>query len=68
MQWLLSITFIREIHRPSSEKLWHIPQAEVLPMLPGLFERCVPLEAHDTSYFADSASILSFSNILSDII
>jgi hypothetical protein len=57
-----------EMQRPSSAKLWQMPQAEALPMPPFELLRCVPLEAHDTSYFAAPANILSFSRLLSDII
>ena len=36
-------------------------------MPPGVFFRVVPLEAHETSYFADSARVLSFSRTSSFI-
>lgn len=58
----------REIHRPSSAKLWQIPHPAALPILPLLCWREVPLEAQETSYLADSASIFSFSSTLSSII
>jgi hypothetical protein len=58
-----------DTHRPSSVKLWHIPiPPTVLPIPPDWFRRTVPLEAHETSYFADSAKTLSFSNIVSFIL
>ena len=54
------MTLSKEMHRPSSAKLWQIPQPPtVLPSRPGLLERTVPLDAQDTSYLADSASIFS---------
>jgi hypothetical protein len=37
-------------------------------MVPDLFDLCVPLEAQETSYFADSARIFNFSKIFSGII
>ena len=52
--------FKSEIHRPSSAKLWQIPHPAALPIAPLLCEREVPLEAQDTSYFADSAKIFNF--------
>jgi len=60
--------FRSETHLPSSVKLWQIPQPEALPMPPVILEREVPLEAQDTSYFADSARIFSFSRTFSFII
>lgn len=51
-----------EMHRPSSAKLWQIPQPPtVLPSVPGELRRTVPLLEQDTSYLADSASILSLA-------
>jgi len=38
-----------------------------LPNPPDLLALTVPLEAHETSYFADSARTLSFSNTASFI-
>ena len=41
------------MHRPSSAKLWHIPHPPtVFPTPPEELRRTVPLEEHDTSYFA----------------
>jgi hypothetical protein len=60
--------FSNDTHRPSSVKLWQIPHPAALPMEPGLFFRLVPLEAQDTSYFADSARIFSFSSTFSFIL
>ena len=59
--------FKSEIHRPSSAKLWQIPHPAALPIAPLLCEREVPLEAQDTSYFADSAKIFNFSSTFSSI-
>lgn len=55
------------MQRPSSAKLWQMPQPAALPIIPLFFPREVPLEAHETSYFADSAKILNFSNTFSSI-
>jgi hypothetical protein len=57
-----------EMQRPSSAKLWQMPQAEAFPIPPLVLFLWVPLEAHDTSYFAAPASIFSFSRLLSEII
>ena len=59
--------FNKEIHRPSSAKLWQIPQPAALPIIPLFLEREVPLDAQDTSYLADSANIFSFSRTVSFI-
>ncbi len=59
MQWLVSIVFKSDTHRPSSVKLWQMPQPEALPVVPALLRRVTPLEAHETSYFADSVRICS---------
>lgn len=51
------------MHLPSAAKLWHSPDATVLPMpfpSPLLDE---PLEEHETSYLAASARIFSLSII-----
>ena len=58
------IIFVRNI----SVKLWQIPHPAALPIAPLLCEREVPLEAQDTSYFADSAKIFNFSSTFSSII
>lgn len=66
---LVSITLSREIQRPSSAKLWQMPQPPtVFPSMPALPERTVPLEEQETSYFADSASIFSLLRTFSSII
>lgn len=67
MQELVSIILSREMHRPSSEKLWQMPQPAALPIIPFLPEREVPLDAHETSYFADSANIFSLLSTFSFI-
>lgn len=67
MQLLVSIIFNKEIHRPSSAKLWQIPQPAALPIIPFFPERDVPLDAQDTSYLADSANTFSFSSTFSFI-
>ena len=57
-------TFNREMHRPSAEKLWQIPQAIALPIPPfSEAPRSTPLEVQATSYFAESDSIFSFSSV-----
>ncbi len=66
MQWLVSITFSREMQRPSSANEWQMPTPPtVLPTIPFLPLRTVPLDEHDTSYFADSASIRNRSIVFS---
>ena len=68
MQWFVSMILRRDTQRPSSVKLWQMPiPPTVLPNPPDVFLRTVPLEAHETSYLADSASIFSFSKIPSFI-
>ena len=67
MQLLVSMIFNNEIQRPSSEKLWQMPQPDALPIPPDLFGREVPLDAQDTSYFADSVSIFNLFRIASFI-
>ena len=63
---LLVIKILNKLtHRPSSVKLWQIPQATPLPIPLVSFFRLLPLDAHDTSYLAASARMLSFSCILS---
>ena len=44
-----------------------MPHPAALPTLPLRWAREVPLDAHDTSYFADSASTLTFSSTASFI-
>lgn len=57
------------MHLPSDDHAWQIPAADALPMPPTvLFFRSTPLDTQDTSYFAASDRILSFSNKLSSII
>ena len=54
------------MHRPSSAKLWHIPMPPTVFPIPRLrFERTVPLDEHDTSYFADSVNMRNFSRVCS---
>ena len=66
MHELVSIVFSSEMQRPSSAKLWHIPiPPTVLPNPPRVLDRTVPLDEHDTSYFADSVSIFSFFSVSS---
>ena len=71
MQWFVSMIFSNEMHRPSSAKLWQMPMPPTVlptPQASPLFfrlERTVPLDEHETSYFADSVNILSFSNVCS---
>ena len=55
--------FKSEIHLPSAEKLWQIPQAFELPRDPFIPFLSTPLDVHATSYFAASARIRSFSCI-----
>lgn len=59
--------FSSEIQRPSSAKLWQIPQPTAFPIPPFLDDREVPLDAQETSYLADSASIFNFSSTVSFI-
>ena len=60
------MTFSNEMQRPSSANEWQMPTPPtVLPTMPALPLRTVPLDEHDTSYFADSASIRSFSRVFS---
>jgi hypothetical protein len=58
---LVISTLSSEMHRPSAEKLWHMPQDAALPRPLGPDFLLTPLEVHDTSYFAASVSIRSFS-------
>ena len=62
MQKLVSIILNSDTQRPSSVKLWHTPHDPVLPGAPSIPRRRTPPDEHDTSYFADSANILSFSD------
>ena len=57
--------FNSETQRPSAVNEWQIPQREALPIPLFLLLREVPLEAHEMSYFADSAKISSFEIIFS---
>lgn len=61
MQTLVIKSFSREIHRPSSDQEWQIPEAAGAPKAPFLLALEEPDEEHDTSYLADSAKILIFS-------
>jgi hypothetical protein len=42
-----------------------MPHPAVLPTPPARCRRVTPLDAHETSYLADSASTLSFSSTVS---
>ena len=54
------------MQRPSSANEWQIPTPPtVLPTMPLRPLRTVPLDEHDTSYFADSASIRKRSMVFS---
>jgi hypothetical protein len=58
--------FSSEMHRPSSAKEWQMPiLPTVLPTIPFLPLRTVPLDEHDTSYFADSVRMRNFSIVFS---
>jgi hypothetical protein len=52
----------KETHRPSSVKLWQIPQPAAEPIPFCLLSLETPLDAHDTSYFAASANVFNLSN------
>jgi len=52
--------FKREIHLPSSDQLWHIPKDAAFPRPPLVFFLLLPLEEHETSYFAAADNISSF--------
>lgn len=57
------------MHRPSSAKLWQMPTPPtVLPTMPALPRRTVPLDEHDTSYLADSANTFSLWSTFSFIV
>jgi len=60
MQELLRSTLSKDIHLPSAEKLWQIPNERALPIEPGAPARSTPLEVHATSYLAASDKIVSF--------
>ena len=56
------------MHRPSDAKLWQMPHPPtVLPSIPALLERTVPLDEQETSYFADSANIFNLFSTFSFI-
>ena len=61
MQRLESKIFRREIHLPSGVKEWQHPAGAALPMPPPFFLP-LPEEEQETSYFADSVRIFSFSS------
>ena len=65
MQTLVSMIFSSETQRPSAVKEWQMPHPAALPTPPARCLRVTPLEAHETSYLADSASTLSFSSTVS---
>ena len=54
-------TLSKVMQRPSAEKLWQMPAARVLPILPFCASRSMPEDVQATSYFAASASISSLS-------
>src|SRR5699024_8459880 len=62
IQELEKRTLRREIHLPSAEKRWQIPQAAEFPRPPRCPARSIPLEVHAASYFAASVRISSFSS------
>jgi len=59
MQQLVISILSNDIHLPSEEKEWHIPDMFALP-IPSPF-LLLPLDEQEASYLALSASILSFS-------
>ena len=68
MQAFVNKIFNNEIHLPSAPQLWHIPDMLPLPIPEEEFLLLLPLELQDASYFAESESIFSFSNISKKII
>jgi hypothetical protein len=60
MQSLLSTIFKSETHRPSGVKEWQQPETYPFPIPPAFF-RPLPDDEQDTSYFALSVKIVSFS-------
>ena len=54
-------TLSSDMQRPSAEKLWQMPQAIELPIVPFAARRSTPLDVQATSYLAASVSIVSFS-------
>ena|SRR5699024_5393489 len=66
MHSLVKRIFNSEIHLPSAEKLWHIPDLLQFPIPVPSPRRSTPLEVHATSYLAASVRILSLSyNVIS---
>ena len=59
-QSLLKSIFKSDIHLPSAEKEWHIPEKQAFPSPPVVLSRFEPLEEHETSYFAAFIKVISF--------
>ncbi len=62
MQWLVSSTFRRLIHRPSLLKEWQMPPNAPFPIPPLCAGLSEPYEEQEESYFAASDKISSFSS------
>jgi hypothetical protein len=58
-------TFSKLMQRPSAVKLWQMPLFTAFPIPFPVFARLLPLDEHDTSYFAESAKIFSFFWVIS---
>ena len=65
IQWFVISILSKEIHLPSLLKVWHIPEATLLPSNPPFPFLSTPLEVQATSYLAASDSISSFLKISS---
>jgi hypothetical protein len=65
MQLLDNKIFSNDTHLPSAVQVWQMPEDVELPTPLPLFFLSMPLEEHDTSYFAASASISSLARIFS---
>ena len=65
IQWFVISILSKEIHLPSPLKVWHIPEATLLPSIPPFPFLSTPLEVQATSYLAASDSISSFLKISS---
>ena len=53
----------KEIHLPSLDQLWQIPETLAFPIPLLVFLRLLPLELQETSYFAESANKFNLSII-----
>ena len=62
-QSLLIKIFKSEMHRPSGVKEWQQPSGMPFPIPPAFF-RPLPEEEQETSYFALSVRICSFSSVI----